>query len=116
MIYRFNLNDRAINAIINKTKKVEIRANNNFDYSKIKVDDIIIFASPNKKKIKCKILKNIWYNSIEELLIKEGTTYTLSSTNDYDEGIKSIYSIDGYEQAIKTSGVYALHLEYICTI
>ncbi|MBQ6477022.1 MAG: hypothetical protein IJI43_01115 [Bacilli bacterium] len=116
MVYKFNLNNRAIDAIINRTKRVEIRTNNNFDYSKIQVGDIIIFTSPNKKSIKCKILKNLWYISIEELLKKEGTTYTLSSTNDYDEGIKSIYSIDGYERVIKTSGVYALHLEYICTI
>lgn len=43
----------------------------------------------------------------------EGTRYTLSSTNDYDEGIKSINSLNGYEEAIKNDGVYAIHIDYL---
>ena len=40
----------------------------------------------------------------------EGTRYTLSSTNDFSEGIKSINSLDGYEESIKTNGVYTIHI------
>ena len=43
----------------------------------------------------------------------EGTKYTLSSTNDYNEGIRSINSFDGYKEAIPVNGVYAIHLEPI---
>ena len=43
-------------------------------------------------------------------MIIEGTRYTLSSTNDFNEGIKSINSLNGYEKAIKINGVYAIHI------
>lgn len=45
--------------------------------------------------------------------MQEGTKHTLSSTNDYQEGIKSINSLDGYLEAIKENGVYAIHIEYL---
>lgn len=32
-------------------------------------------------------------------------------TNDFNEGVKSINSINGYEEAIKENGVYAIHAE-----
>lgn len=43
----------------------------------------------------------------------EGTRYTLSSTNDYKEGIKSINALNGYKEAIKCNGVYAIHIKYL---
>lgn len=117
MIYNFDINNRAFNAIKNNTKRVEIRAtkvgNNHFDYSKLKEDDEIIFESFNHEKILCKILEINHYDSVEELLIQEGTRYTLSSTNDFNEGIKSINSLDGYKEAIKVNGVFAIHIKYI---
>ena len=54
-----------------------------------------------------------WYKTIEELLIVEGTKYTLSSTDDFDEGVKSINSFEGYTEGMKKNGVYAIHLEYL---
>ncbi|MGN1372268.1 MAG: hypothetical protein ACI4XM_08350 [Candidatus Coprovivens sp.] len=116
MTYKLNINNRAFNAIKNKTKKVEIRAtklDNSFDYSILKENDYIEFTSYDKEVILCKIIKINWYSSIEELLTKEGTKYTLSSTDDYEEGIKSINSLEGYKEAIPINGVYAIHLEYI---
>ena len=117
MVYNFDINNRAFNAIKNNTKRVEIRAtkagSNHFDYSKLKVDDEIIFESFSHEKILCKILEINHYDSVEELLIQEGTRYTLSSTNDFNEGIKSINSLDGYKEAIKVNGVYAIHIKYI---
>lgn len=54
-----------------------------------------------------------WYSSIEELLMVEGTRYTLSSTDNYEEGIKSINSLTGYSEGIKENGVYAIHIKLI---
>lgn len=66
-----NINDRAFNAIKNKTKKIEIRVNeiNGIkDYGKIKEDNFLQFLNSNKEKITCRVIKNNWYKSIEELL------------------------------------------------
>ena len=114
--YYFDLNDRAFNAIKNKTKKIEIRVtklDGSFDYSILKENDIIIFNNSLNEKITCKIIKINWYKTIEELLTIEGTKYTLSSTNDFNEGVKSINSLEGYERGIKANGVYAIHINYL---
>ena len=116
MEYNLDINPRAFKAIKAKTKRVEIRAtrlgNNHFDYSILKPNDIIIFTS-NDEELKCLITEINWYKSIEELLTLEGTKYTLSSTDDYEAGIKSINSLDGYKEAIPVNGVYAIHIEPI---
>jgi len=114
MEYSFDINNRAFKAIKERRKRVEIRATkvgeNHFDYSKLKENDIINFTSFDGSTLKCIIGDVNWYNSIEELLTMEGTRYTLSSTNDFNEGVKSINSLNGYEEAIKTNGVYAIHI------
>ena len=116
MEYTIDINPRAFKAIKERTKRVEIRTtklgNNHFDYSMLKPNDIIIFTS-SSEKLKCLITEINWYKSIEELLTLEGTKYTLSSTNDYEAGIKSINSLDGYKEAIPVNGVYAIHIEPI---
>ncbi len=116
MKYTLDINPRAFKAIKAKTKRVEIRAtklgNNHFDYSILKPNDIIIFTS-NEEELKCLITEINWYKLIEELLTLEGTKYTLSSTDDYEAGIKSINSLDGYKEAIPVNGVYAIHIEPI---
>lgn len=43
----------------------------------------------------------------------EGTRYTTSSTNDYQQAIERIYALNGYKESIKKSGVYAIHIEYL---
>ena len=114
MEYNFDINNRAFKAIKKKKKKVEIRATkvgeNHFDYSTLKENDIINFTSFDGETLKCVVGDVNWYNSIEKLLTMEGTRYTLSSTNDFNEGIKSINSLNGYEEAIKINGVYAIHI------
>ena len=114
MKYNFDINNRAFAAIKNKTKRVEIRAtklgDNHFDYGTLKSGDIIEFKSFAGDIINCLVGDVNHYDSIEELLTLEGTRYTLSSTNDFNEGIKSINSINGYEEAIKVNGVYAIHI------
>lgn len=116
MTYNFDINNRAFNAIKNRTKRVEIRCtkigDNHFDYSVLKPNDYIIFES-NGEKIKCLVEEINHYKTVEELLTLEGTRYTLSSTNDFNEGVKSINGLDGYTESIKVNGVYAIHIKYI---
>ena len=119
---KLNINDRAALAIKNGTKRVEIRANtNNKDFSKLKKNEIIEFNSDDLGTFYVKVKEVNHYNSIEELLTLEGTKYTLSSTDDFDKGVKSINSINNNNylvfkqklEEIKKSGVYAIHIEYL---
>lgn len=114
MKYNLNLNERAFRAIINKTKRVEIRTiTGNTDYSKMNKDDIIVFKNEKGEKIVCKIIEINYYKTVEELIMLEGTRYTTSSTNDYKEAIKNINNLNGYQDAIKKHGVYAIHIKYL---
>lgn len=114
MIIKLDINDRASVAIKNKTKKVEIRANTkNYDYSILKQNDIIEFSSKNSGIFYVKVKEVNYYKSLEELLTLEGTRYTTSSTNDYNEAINNINKLNGYKEAIGNSGVYAIHIEYL---
>lgn len=114
MEYHLDINNRAFKAIKERKKRVEIRATklgeNHFDYSTLKENDIINFTSFAGENLKCIIRDVNWYKSIEELLTMEGTRYTLSSTDDYNEGIKSINSLNGYKTAIEINGIYAIHI------
>ncbi len=114
MKYNLDINNRAFNAIKNGTKRVEIRVtklgDNHFDYNTIKTNDMIEFTSYDGETLNCLVGDVNHYDSIEELLTLEGTRYTLSSTNDFEEGVKSINSLTGYEEAMKVNGVYAIHI------
>lgn len=113
-IINLDINDRAFKAINDGTKKVEIRVTTNKtkkDYGVINPNDIIVFSNSKNEKLECKVIENIWYKNEKELLITEGTKYTLSSTNDLEEGIKSINSFQNYTQGIKENGIYAIHIE-----
>lgn len=115
MKYNFDINNRAFKAIKERRKRIEIRTTklgiNHFNYGILKTNDIIEFTSYDGEKIECIIEDINWYKTVEELLTLEGTRYTLSSTNDFNEGIKSINSLDGYKEAILQNGVYAIHLK-----
>lgn len=114
MKYKLSLNDKAFNAIINKTKKVEIRANTkNHNYSNLKKGDIIEFVNSKEDKIVCKVIDINHYSTVEELFMLEGTRYTSSSTNDLNEAIEKINALPGYKEEISKSGVYAIHIEYL---
>ena len=115
MIMKLNINDRAALAIKNGTKRIENRANkdNKHDYSTLRPNDIIEFTSDIIGVFYVKVLEVNHYNSVEEELTMEGTRYTLSSTNDFNEGIKSINSLNGYEEVIKKNGIYAIHIKYL---
>lgn len=112
MVYKLDINDRAALAIKNKTKRIEIRANEG-NINKIKIDDIIQFNSNNIGIFYTKVKEINYYESIEKLLTLEGTRYTTSSTDDYLEAVQSINNIDDYDNLIKKNGVYAIHIEYL---
>ena len=82
MKYNFDINNRAFNAIKNRTKRIEIRAtkvgDNHFNYGILKEGDLIEFTSFDGEKIVCKVHDVNHYDSTEELLTLEGTRYTLS--------------------------------------
>lgn len=112
------INTRAYNSILNRRKKVEIRAkkSNTSKYatSLMRKGDIIIFTNIDTyDKLRCKIEYVRLYNSIRNLLEIEGTENTLSSTNSIEKGIKSIESIPSYKRHIKINGVYAIKLTNI---
>ena len=116
MIMKLNINDRAALAIKNNTKRIEIRANKEngrHDYSNLKENDIIEFTSNNLGAFYVKVKEVNHYDTLEELFTLEGTRYTTSSTNDKEEAIKNVNKLDGYEDAIKKNGVYAIHIEYL---
>ncbi len=115
MIMELNINDRAALAIKNKSKRVEIRTSkdDDKDYSKLKVNDLIKFNSNNMGIFYVKVTEVNHYDTLEELFTLEGTKYTTSSTNDKEEAIKNVNKLDGYEKAIKEKGVYAIHIEYL---
>lgn len=114
MLYCFNLNNRAFNAIKDGRKKFEIRVttlNDMFDYSVVSSGDYIKFRSFDGRVIYTKVLYVNWYKTIEELLLTEGTEYTLSSTNDFNEGVKSINSFNGYTEGMRKNGVYCIRID-----
>ena len=114
--YQLDINDRAFLAIKNGTKKVEIRVTTNKlnkDYGKYKAGEYITFINSNDEKIKCIIKEINWYKNERELLTIEGTRFTLSSTNDIEEGIKSINKYKNYTEGIKKNGIYAIHIELV---
>ena len=115
-IINLDINDQAFKAIKNGIKKVEIRVTTNKekkDYGNINSGDIIIFSNSKNERLKCKVIENIWYKNEKELLMVEGTKYTLSSTNDFQIGVKSINSFKNYTQGIKENGIYAIHIKSI---
>jgi len=114
-IFQKNLRERPFEAIKEGTKKIEIRANKNSSepnsFNLMKVGDEIIFTKEgSEERIKCVVKRIEIYPSIKELLLKEGTEHTLSSTNDLEEGIKSIESIPNYKKLISENGVFAIEL------
>lgn len=110
-----NLYERPFEAIKKGTKRIEIRANKNENSKNsinlMKEGDNIIFKKINSdEQITCTIKRITLYNSVRELLEKEGTQYTLSSTNNLEEGIIAVESISNYKELILKNGVFAIEL------
>ncbi len=120
-IFLKNVYERPFNAIKKGQKNIEIRANNNIfsrnSINLIEEGDFIIF---NKKgsdeKLKCTVERKTLYRSVRELLEVEGTEHTLSSTNDIEEGIRSVESIADYKELISKNGVFAIKLKDVRVI
>lgn len=116
MVYNLNINDRAFNAIMNGSKRVEIRVTTNpkkIDYNNLKKSDILLLNNTLGQKLRCVVTDRRWYKTARALLLSEGTYYTLSSTNNIEDGIKRIESFKGYKEGIAQYGVNAIHLQVI---
>lgn len=117
-IFFKNLNERPFNAIKNGQKTVEIRANENIfsgnSVNLIREGDFIIFKKVGSDdKIKCIVERKTLYKSVRELLDTEGTQHALSSTNNIEEGIKSVESIGNYKELIAKNGVFAIKIRKV---
>ena len=77
---------------------------------------IPVLTVGNTVKVYVKVKEVNYYNSLEELFTMEGTRYTTSSTNDYNEAINNVNKLDGYKEAIRKNGVYAIHIEYLYSV
>jgi|SRR3989338_2550171 len=113
-----NLYERPFNAIKKGQKNIEIRANKN-DFSESSINlieegDFIIFKKVgSEERLKCTVERKRLYRSVRELLEAEGTESTLSSTNNIEEGIKSVESIGNYKELIAKNGVFAIKIKDI---
>lgn len=119
MVYSFDLNNRAFKAIKEGKKKFENRVtkvNDGFDYSVIEKGDYIKLTSFDGEKLIVQVLYVHWYQSAEELLLVEGTEYTLSSTNDFNEGVKSLKSFPGYVEGIVKNGIFCIRIEPVTDV
>ena len=114
MKFELNLNDSAFEAIINKTKRVEIRINTDHDnYDYMRYGDVIEFTNSMNRKIVCKVLEINHYDTLEDLFMSEGTKYTTASTHDSPQVIEKMDVFNESKESIKRSGVYAIHIEYL---
>ena len=113
-----NLYERPFNAIKRGQKNIEIRANKNtFSGNSINLigeGDFIIFKKvDSEERLKCTVERKTLYRSVRELLEAEGTEFTLSSTQNIEEGIKSVESIGNYKEIIAKNGVFAIKIKDI---
>ena len=111
MVYKFNLNNRAIDAIINRTKRVEIRTNNNFDYSKTKYTGIF-----NDVTVICKTHGEFTKNA-HSLLQGHGCNKCSKkyhyTTDEWVQLAKEIHKLDNYDY---TKSIYVDSKTDICVI
>ena len=63
----------------------------------MKNDDFIRFINSSGETVGCNVVKICWYKTIENLLTYEGTKYILSYTDDFDEVVKYINSINSFK-------------------
>ena len=79
----------------------------------LKNGDIIKFTSYDGDTINCIVGDVNCYDLIEELLTLEETKYIISSTNNFDEDVKSTTSINGHKDAIKANVFMKIHISLV---
>jgi len=113
--YNLTLRNRPFQAIIQGEKTVEIRANKqdgSINYNQLLHGDVLVFRNEETNQIiNCIVKRKSHYETVHELLVKEGTLTTLSSTNSIRKGIKSIEAIGNYREIILIHGVFAIEIE-----
>ena len=115
MEYILEINDRPFKAILAGTKKVEGRTPTQFDqtpFDKLQPGDVITFVNNvTREVLKVKVAFVHHYQSVKVMLESEGVENVLSSEpKTVAHGIESFNSLKGYQEGIKTSGIYAIGL------
>ncbi|HCJ45732.1 MAG TPA: hypothetical protein DHV33_02340, partial [Candidatus Moranbacteria bacterium] len=78
-------------------------------YVTMKSGDTITFTNNvTHEQLQCAVLSVAHYEDVRTMLEKEGVNNVLSSGLDIEEGIKSYHSLEGYEERIKSFGIYAI--------
>lgn len=113
MKYLLDLNDRPFKAIKAGTKKVEGRTPTSWDrtpYNKLQKGDIIHFINNvTNEEMDVNVLFVRHYPDTKSMLEAEDVENVLSGEpKTIDHGIESYNSLEGYEEAIKKNGIYAI--------
>lgn len=122
MEWMFPVAEKWYRLISAQTKQVEGRVPDiskpEKNYSNLKEGDLAAFVAVdenykvilNLPKISFKVKYNKKYSSVREMLNAEGLARVLPGTDSIEEGIKTYHSFPGYEERIKTNGIYAIGL------
>ena len=115
MNYNLNLNERPFQAIKAGTKKIEGRTPKNENdqrYDQMVTGDTLTFTNNvTNEQMVCQVLSVSKYLDTRSMLETEGTKNVLSSGLDIEGGIKSYNSLEGYEERIKSFGIYAIEIK-----
>ena len=118
MKYVLDLNDRPFRAIRAGTKKIEGRTPTSWDktpYDKLQKGDTIHFINNvTNEEMNVNVLFVHPYSDTESMLRAEGIENVLSGEpKTIEHGIESYNSLEGYEEAIKKNGIYAIGIKLI---
>ncbi len=114
--YHLDINNRAFQAIKNRTKQIEYRTNtssNKINFAEINIGDIINFNNENDEIVKTIVKRITHYNNANELYKNEGLNNSSSKPRTINEAVKRIESLKGYKKGIKTYGIWAIELNLI---
>jgi ASC-1-like (ASCH) protein len=118
MRYILDLNDRPFNAIKAGTKKIEGRTPISWDktpYDKLQEGDVIYFINNiTNEEMDVNVIFVHHYPNTKNMLETEGVENVLSGEpKTIEHGIESYNSLEGYEEAIKKNGIYAIGVKLI---
>ena len=118
MTYILDLNDRPFMAIKAGTKKVEGRAPTSWDktpYDKLQKGDIIHFINNvTNEEMDVNVSFVHQYSNTRIMLETEGVENVSSGEpKTIEAGIERYDSLEGYKEAIKKNGIYAIGVKII---
>ena len=120
MLYTSDVNRRAFQALLDGSKRVEIRTcipSDPLDYSLLQVGDLLRLSEwppPSSREIQGIIDGVRHYSSAYTLFENEGITRTCSSNpTSINEAVDRIHALTDYKQAIIQHGLFAIELKEV---